>query len=38
MILLKELRPYSSEELMNKLEVENDDFQKIIKILDDKKY
>ena len=37
MILLKELRPYSSEELMNKLEVENDDFQKIIKILDDKK-
>ena len=37
MILLKELRPYSAEELMNKLEVENDDFQKIIKILDDKK-
>ncbi|HHD2772816.1 TPA: LlaJI family restriction endonuclease [Clostridium perfringens] len=37
MILLKELRPYSLEELMNKLEVENDDFQKIIKILDDKK-
>lgn len=37
MILLKELRPYSEEELMNKLEVENDDFQKIIKILDDKK-
>ena len=38
MILLRELRAYSSEELMNKLEVENDDFKKIIKILDDKKY
>lgn len=37
MIVLKELKPYSLEELMNKLEVENDDFQKIIKILDDKK-
>lgn len=37
MILLKELRPYSKEELMNKLEVEDNDFQKILKILDDKK-
>lgn len=37
MILLKELRPYSEKELMDKLEVENDDFQKIIKILDYKK-
>ncbi|UZP04709.1 LlaJI family restriction endonuclease [Clostridium botulinum] len=37
MILLKELRTYSKEELMNKLEVDKDDFQKIIKILDDKK-
>lgn len=37
MILLKELRPYSKEELVYKLEVEDDDFQKIIKILDEKK-
>lgn len=37
MILLKELRTYSTKELMSKLEIENDDFQKIIKILDEKK-
>lgn len=37
MILLKELKTYSLEELMNTLEVENDDFQNIMKTLDDKK-
>lgn len=37
MILLKELKPYSKEELINKLEVEDDEFQRIIRILDDKK-
>ena len=38
MILLKELKSYSEEKLINKFEIENNDyFQEIIKILNDKK-
>ncbi|MBS5985209.1 LlaJI family restriction endonuclease [Clostridium sp.] len=37
MILLKELKAYSEKDLMNKLEVGNEDLQKIIKVLYEKR-